>query len=87
MLITDIRIFELVRFLIFRQKIKTMAEFCREINMSKSTISKIKEGSAHFTICHIESIIEKYDVNANWIFGKSNKLFNTENVDFQFNTI
>ena len=73
---TDKRIFRLIELLIFQKRISSMKEFCQEIKMLEQTITKIKNGTAHFTVLQIEAICKKFDVNANWIFGIENKVFN-----------
>ncbi|MBP1222600.1 helix-turn-helix domain-containing protein [Flavobacterium sp. 1355] len=73
---TDQRILRLIDVLIFQNKVNREIDFCREINILPQTVSKIKKGTNHFTVTHIENIIEKYNVNANWIFGLDKKVFN-----------
>jgi hypothetical protein len=83
---TDQRILRLIDVLIFQNKVNREIDFCREINILPQTVSKIKKGTNHFTVTHIENIIQKYNVNANWIFGLDKKVFNMsgsiEIVDF-----
>lgn len=73
---TDKRILRLILVLIFQNKINREVDFCREIGILPQTVSKIRKGTSHFTVMHIETIIKKYNVNANWIFGLENKVFN-----------
>jgi transcriptional regulator with XRE-family HTH domain len=74
---TDERILRLIDLLIFQKKITYTKDFCQEINVLEQTISKIKKGTSHFTVEHIQSICKKYNVNANWIFGMEKNVFNT----------
>jgi len=48
--------------------------------MLEQTVTKIKKGTAHFTVLQIESICREFDVNANWIYGIENKVFNTSKI-------
>lgn len=72
----DQRILRLIEVLIFQNKIAYSTDFCREIGVLPQTITKIKNGEAHFTTSHIETICQKYNVNANWIFGLEKKVYN-----------
>jgi hypothetical protein len=76
---TDKRIIRLIELLIFQNKISYIRDFCLEIDMQPQTITKIKKGQTHFTVMQIQAICTKYDVNANWIFGFDDKVFNTAN--------
>jgi DNA-binding Xre family transcriptional regulator len=73
----DKKILRLIEVLIFQKKIIYKNDFCKEIGILRQTVSRIKKGTNHFTVQHIEIICSKYDVNANWIFGKDRKVFNT----------
>ena len=73
---SDKRILRLIELLIFEKKISNTAEFCSKIDMLKQTVSKIKNGNNHFTVIQIEQICKVFNVNANWIFGTNNKVFN-----------
>ncbi len=74
---TDKMILRLIELLIFQKQINYMKDFCAEIQMLEQTITKIKNGNAHFTVSQIGSICKKYNVNANWVYGFENKVFNT----------
>ena len=74
---TDKRIIRLIELLIFQRRISSAREFCLEIEMFEQTISKIKKGSAHFTVTQIGEICKRFNVNANWIHGIDTKVFNT----------
>lgn len=73
---SDIKIFELIILLKSLGKIKFDKDFCDSIGIKKQNLAPIKKGLAHFTANHIESICRVYDVNANWIFGLENNIFN-----------
>ena len=72
----DKRILRLIELLKNESQISSYYQFCNEIGMLKQTITKIKNGTAHFTVLQIESICKKYNVNANWIFGIEKNVFN-----------
>ncbi|OHT44472.1 helix-turn-helix domain-containing protein [Flavobacterium tructae] len=72
----DQRILRLMDVLLFQKVISTIGNFCDVIGMKQQTISKIKKGVAHFTVSHIETICQKFNVNANWIFGREKNVFN-----------
>lgn len=55
--------------------IKFDAEFCRSIGLLKQNLNNIKAGKNHFTIEHVRMTCKEYEVNINWIFGFSEKLF------------
>ncbi len=74
---SDKRILRLIELLIFQRKIFYKKEFCKEIGILEQSVSKIKRGINHFTVIHIETICLKYNVNANWIFGIEDNVFNT----------
>ena len=56
-------------------KIKYDIDFCNAIGLRKQNLTNIKNGINHFTPEHIEKVITLFKVNANWIFGISNKVF------------
>lgn len=55
--------------------IKFNTEFCEAVNLRKQNLVKIRKGTNYFTPDHILLAIEEYKVNANWIFGVSDKIF------------
>lgn len=73
--VTDKRILRLIEYLIFKKQLSSIREFCSEIEMFEQTISKIKNGTAHFTVLQITSICKKFNVNANWILGLEEFVF------------
>ncbi|WP_456437357.1 hypothetical protein [Psychroserpens sp.] len=44
--------------------------------MRRQNLVKAKNGTKHFTPDQIENAIKVYEVNANWIFGVSDQIFN-----------
>jgi DNA-binding Xre family transcriptional regulator len=72
----DKKILELIGFMIYHKYVPSIKKFCAEIEMPEQTISKIKKGTAHFTVLQIESICKRFGVNANWIFGIEDEIFN-----------
>ena len=51
-------------------------DFCLQINLLRQNLLRIRQSKAHFTPQHIQNICKVYKVNANWIFGLSNVVFN-----------
>lgn len=82
---SDKQILELIAYLKYTNVISSTSEFCLSVNIPKQNITKIKNGSSHFTVKNIEAICLKYNVNANWIFGFQQEIFNkkTENLHKQ----
>jgi len=75
----DERILKLIDVLKYQKRVNTIIQFCDEIGILRQTIYKIKQDETHFTVSHIDTICNKYNVNANWIFGREKKVFNSEN--------
>lgn len=73
----DKAILRLMDLLIFERKINSLSEFYSEIGILRQTVSKIKKGTSHFTVAQIHATCKKYNVNANWIHGTSDKVYNT----------
>lgn len=61
--------------------IRFKTDFCRDIGLLKQNLKNIEDGKNHFTPEHIEKAVKKYKVNANWIFGVSDKIFLTSDTD------
>lgn len=72
----DHQILQLMEILKARGEIRSNSEFCETIGLLRQNLTRIKSGKAHFTPEHIERAVKKYKVNANWIFGVSDKVFN-----------
>lgn len=75
----DEKILKLIKYLKFKDIIKTEKEFCEDISILRQTLYKIRKGESSFTVAHLESICKKYNVNGNWIFGTQNHVFNSAN--------
>lgn len=73
---TDLKIFELIKLLQELGTIKYQYDFGDSIGILKQNLTKIKKGEVHFTTEHIKKICEVFNVNANWIFGIQNNVFN-----------
>lgn len=73
---TDIKILQLVVQLKSLGKIDYDYEFCNKIGLLKQNFLRIKQGRAHFTANHIQMICLNFKINANWIFGTSDSIFN-----------
>lgn len=76
MITSDKQILHLIDVLIFEKKIKNASEFCDTIGLIRQTLTKIKQEKQHFTLPFIEIICKNYNVNANWIFGLQENIFN-----------
>ena len=74
----DKKILQLIELLMFEKEVLSIRDFCKHIEMLEQTVTKIKKGTAHFTVLQIESICRKFNVNANWIFNDSKNMFNTK---------
>lgn len=72
---SDERILMLIDMLKAFKVIRFDTEFCEAIGLLKQNLYRIRQGKTHFTPEHIEQIILKYKVNANWIFNISDKIF------------
>ena len=68
---TDAKILELSIILKQLGMVKSQAEFCREIGFMKQNIRKVKAGDAHFSLEHLATICRVFNVDANFIVGKS----------------
>ncbi len=81
----DQNILHLIEILKASGKIRYDTEFCEAIDLRKQNLVNIKAGRNHFTPEHIEQVIKKFHVNANWIFGVSEKIFNATNKNILIN--
>ncbi|MCQ4139186.1 hypothetical protein [Chryseobacterium sp. EO14] len=84
MIISDKRILEFVEYLKSVGKIRFDTEFYTPIGMTKFVFSQIKNQdkdserqTRHFTAEHIRLICEIFKVDANYIFGFSDKPYNS----------
>jgi hypothetical protein len=71
----DIQILKLIEILKGSGVIRFDKDFCDAIDLRKQNLVNIKAGRNHFTPEHIEKAVKQYHVNANWIFGVSEKIF------------
>lgn len=56
--------------------IKFDSDFCRAIEMSKQHLYAIKNNeNKHFTAEHIRMAVKEFKLNANWVFGFSDRIF------------
>jgi DNA-binding Xre family transcriptional regulator len=76
---TDKKILRLIQTLQYQNKIKNDTDFCSRISLLPQSMTKIKNGTAHFTVSHLKSICKEFNVNANWILGTDIKAFNDKN--------
>lgn len=76
---TDTKIFELIEILIKGGQVKSIRSFVLNIDVLPQNVTKIKQGITHFTADHIKTISIMYNVNANWIFGLQDNVFNRVN--------
>lgn len=72
---TDKKMLDLIEILKTIGMIRYDKDFADSIGMIKQHLTPIKAGKQHFTPAHIEKAIKVYKVNANWIFGVSDKIF------------
>lgn len=72
----DKRIFDLMDLLMSYGKIRFKADFCRSVDMYPQILNQIASGRNHFTLEQVNSICKAYDVNANWILGIEDNVFN-----------
>lgn len=75
MFTSDKNILKLIQLLKFQKVIKSDKQFDESINTIAGTVSKVSKGKTHFTVTHIETICERYNVNANFIFGFDEVVF------------
>lgn len=58
--------------------IKYKVEFCKAAGMYPQNISQVVEGRNHFTLEQVNSLCKEYSVNANWILGAEDNVFNNK---------
>ncbi|WP_143544457.1 hypothetical protein [Salinimicrobium sediminis] len=71
----DKQMLHLIEILKSSGRIRFGTEFCEAVGLLKQNLYKIQKGEKHFTPDHIEKAVKEYKVNANWIFGVSDKIF------------
>jgi len=72
----DKRIFELMDELINKNVIRFKVEFCKAAGMYPQNLSQVVEGRNHFTLEQVNSLCKEFNVNANWILGSEDNIFN-----------
>jgi len=75
----DKRMLRFIDLLMFEKKIKFNADFCKSIDMRTQTLTKIRNGDQHFTLQQVQKACEVYNLNANWVFGIKENVYNTKN--------
>lgn len=75
----DKKMLRLIDLLIFEKKIKNASEFCRSIEILPQTLTKVKKEFQSFTLGHVQKTCKEYNVNANWIFGIQDEVYNEKN--------
>lgn len=78
---SDSQLLKLIDILKQLEVIRFDTDFCEGTGLLKQNLTKIRKGTHHFTPEHIEKIIKKYSVNANWVFGTSEKVFTDSYTD------
>lgn len=71
----DQAIFDLIATLISQGRVDNTADFCDQVGMHKQSITEIKKGIRHFNVKQIGEICDRFNVNANYIFGFSGNKF------------
>lgn len=72
----DTKILALIDMLIAVGTFDYAKDFAEAIGMPKQSITRIKQGKAHFTAEHIANICKVYNINANWIFDIQKNVYN-----------
>lgn len=72
----DTKILGLIDMLIAVGTIDYAKDLCIAIGMPKQSITRIRQGKAHFTSQHIANICKIYNINANWIFDIQKNVYN-----------
>lgn len=72
---TDTNILQLIERLKVLGIIRFNKEFCDAIDLQKQNLISIQNGTAHFTVKHIDLICKRYNVNVSWIFGTDPQMF------------
>jgi len=71
----DQKIIELIDYLKSINKIKTQKEFCDLTEIPRQRIVSVKNQGRHFSGDQIESVIKVFKIDANYLFGVSDKPF------------
>jgi hypothetical protein len=73
---------QLIPVLVSVHSVEFESDFCKDIGLLKQNLQRIKNGIAHFTPKHIQSICEKYNINSNWIFGLETNVYRLKTIPF-----
>ena len=76
MLPSDRHMLQLIDILKDLMIIRFDKEFCEVMGLQPPNLIKIRKGLNHFTPDHIHKAVQEWNVNANWIFGASEEVFN-----------
>lgn len=80
----DQRIMELIDFLMYQKKFKSITAFCNEIGMKPQNYYQVKNGRCGFTVDQINNLCNQFGINANWIFGQQeNQFIDKAPIDFK----
>lgn len=79
LLVADRRMLALIHALLEKELIKSKQAFYDTIGIYKQNVTTIKSGKKHFTVKQIGIACKTYNVNANWILGIENNVFNPDN--------
>lgn len=83
MTMPDQRMLQLIEILKASGRIKFGTEFCEVVGLKKQNLYKIQQGLNHFTLDHVAKAVKEYQVNANWIFGVEEEVFQKEKVNYE----
>ena len=73
--IFDVKMLELIDILKQRGDIRYTKDFCDAIEFSRHNIVNIRNGHQSFTALDILHACITYNINANWLYGRSDKIF------------
>jgi hypothetical protein len=76
----DTKILDLIDILKTLGIIEYAKDFCEAIGMPKQSITRIRQGKAHFTAQHIANICKVYNINPFWIFDTQKNVFNSTEI-------
>lgn len=72
----DLQILGIIDFLEYTKVIPNPSACLDEIGCPRQSLTKIKNGTQHFTTQHIAKLCKVYNVNANYIFRIQTNKFN-----------
>src|SRR5437868_3360633 len=77
---------ELPELLKEKNVIRYRQEFCDAIDFPKQNVRNVRNGTQHFTAMHIARACKEYGVNANWIVGTRDNVFNADRITKKLTT-